>query len=60
MTLMLECRMQTVKAVKTIQAETSEDFSSADEWQTAKAGLRRSASKSTRLGLHISFCSMLD
>ena len=59
MTLMLECRMQTVKAVKTIQAETSEDFS-ADEWQTAKAGLRRSASKSTRLGLHISFCSMLD
>jgi hypothetical protein len=42
MTLMLECRMQTVKAVKTIQAETSEDFS-ADEWQTAKAGLRRSA-----------------
>ncbi|KAL0042529.1 hypothetical protein WJX79_002525 [Trebouxia sp. C0005] len=36
-------QLQTVKAVKAIQAETSEDFSSADEWQTAKAGLRRAS-----------------
>ncbi|KAL0049780.1 hypothetical protein WJX82_009760 [Trebouxia sp. C0006] len=36
-------QVQTVKAVKAIQAETSEDFSSADEWQTAKAGLRRAS-----------------
>ncbi len=45
--LMLEFDLQKVKAAKAIQAETSEDFSSADEWQTAKAGLRRLASSST-------------
>ena len=33
--------LQAVKAVKSLQEETSEDFSSADEWQTAKAKLRR-------------------
>lgn len=33
--------LQAVKAVKTLQEETSEDFSSTDEWQTAKARLRR-------------------
>ena len=32
--------LQAVKALKTVQEETSEDFSSADEWQTAKAKLR--------------------
>ncbi|DBA90428.1 TPA: hypothetical protein ACH3X1_003700 [Trebouxia sp. C0004] len=36
-------QLQTVKPVKALQAETSEDFSSADEWQTAKAGLRRAS-----------------
>ena len=33
--------LQAVKAVKSLQEETSEDFSSADEWQTAKTKLRR-------------------
>lgn len=32
-----------MKAVQSLQEETSEDFSSADEWQTAKAKLRRCA-----------------
>ena len=33
--------MQAVKATRAMQEETSEDFSSADEWQTAKAKMRR-------------------
>lgn len=33
--------LHATKAVKALQEETSEDFSSADEWQTAKAKLRR-------------------